>query len=252
MLKKSVVLLLVLVLTLSLSSCGDKNKAEKKNQGINRGISQNVNKADFDDKQFVMEMCRNIYTRESEKLILVNKDNPLNEDYVPNLVSTKSGKIEMEAKTYDALVDMLDAGDAAGHVYLITSGYRDRNKQQWLVNVDVENYMAAGMSHDKALEKTYRQTMPPGYSEHQTGMALDILDSENLNLDDTQAKGKANIWLRENCYKYGFILRYPKDKEAITMIDFEPWHFRYVGKKAALIMYRNNLSLEEFIQYAKE
>lgn len=88
--------------------------------------------------------------------------------------------------------------------------------------------------------------MPAGYSEHQTGLALDILSSSNLNMDASQENTKENQWMKEHCYEYGFILRYPKDKENITQISYEPWHFRYVGKEAAKYMKENQLTLEEF------
>ena len=107
-------------------------------------------------------------------------------------------------------------------------------------------YMAQGMSRKQALEKTYEQTMPAGKSEHETGLALDILCSENLNMDVTQANEPGNKWLAEHAHEYGFILRYPVDKEEITGILYEPWHFRYVGKEAALFLWESNLTLEEF------
>ena len=96
------------------------------------------------------------------------------------------------------------------------------------------------------MELTYQQVMPAGHSEHETGLALDITARGNDKLDESQAAEKEIQWLHENCWKYGFILRYPKDKEAVTGISYEPWHFRYVGREAAEYLYENRLTLEEF------
>ncbi|MBQ9141542.1 MAG: M15 family metallopeptidase [Lachnospiraceae bacterium] len=98
----------------------------------------------------------------------------------------------------------------------------------------------------EALEKTYEQTMPAGKSEHETGLALDLLCSENVNMDISQADEPGNRWLAEHAHEYGFILRYPKDKEDITDIYYEPWHFRYVGKETAAFLYEQEWTLEEF------
>ena len=104
------------------------------------------------------------------------------------------------------------------------------------------------MSYEEALQETYRQVMPAGYSEHETGLALDILVSGNSNMDNTQEVFPGNQWLRAHCAEYGFILRYPKEKEEITGIDYEPWHFRYVGKEAARYLTKYDLTLEEFLK----
>ena len=90
--------------------------------------------------------------------------------------------------------------------------------------------------------------MPAGCSEPQTGLALDILCSGNTSMDVSQMDEPGNQWLRKNCYKYGFILRYPENKSAVTGINFEPWHFRYVGKAAAKYIMKNHITLEEFYQ----
>jgi len=246
MLKKCLLLMLCLIITFSVSSCGDE---EDNISDLDK--SQNVNKiSNVDQKQLIKQGCKNIYDSNTEYLILVNRDNPLSESYETELTSTKSGRVQMEVQTYNALVELLAEGETAGHTFWISSGYRSRETQQGLINSDVQAYISAGANAEEALEKTYRQTMPVGCSEHETGLAIDILDSLNPNMDETQADGEANIWLRTNCYKYGFILRYPKGKEDITGIDYEPWHFRYVGREAAEFMYMNDLTLEELIQYA--
>ena len=140
---------------------------------------------------------------------------------------------------------MLAAAGEEGHQYWIASAYRSRRRQQELVDEDVKRYMAQGMDYREALAETYKQTMPAGCSEHETGLALDLLCSENVNMDITQAEEPGNRWLTEHAHEYGFILRYPKEKEGITDISYEPWHFRYVGKEAATFLYEQGWTLEE-------
>lgn len=106
--------------------------------------------------------------------------------------------------------------------------------------------MNKGMSYRQAWRETCKETMPAGHSEHETGLALDILCSGNMKMDASQKKEPGNRWLRENCSRYGFILRYPEDKSEITGVSFEPWHFRYVGKQAAQYMQEQDITLEEF------
>ena len=98
----------------------------------------------------------------------------------------------------------------------------------------------------QAREETARWTMPPGCSEHETGLAVDIVATDNQRLDDTQEQTPETIWLHENCWRFGFILRYPAGKEDVTGIDYESWHYRYVGIEAARYLTEQQLTLDEF------
>ena len=126
------------------------------------------------------------------------------------------------------------------------------DKQQQLIEEDVAVLMNQGMSYEEAYEETLRETMPAGYSEHQTGLAVDIASAKDAELSTRQIETEENKWLQENCYKYGFIVRYPEGKSDITHIDYEPWHFRYVGKAVARYMMEHNLTLEEFLEEIEE
>lgn len=193
------------------------------------------------------EECRELYEGNEKLLVLVNRKRALEEGTFENdLRNICNGRLQASDYLYNDLVELLAAADEEGYQYWIASAYRSRERQQELVNEDVARYMAQGMSRQQALEKTYEQTMPAGKSEHETGLALDILCSENLNMDISQADEPGNKWLAEHAHEYGFILRYPADKEEITGILYEPWHFRYVGKEAATFLWENNLTLEEF------
>lgn len=199
------------------------------------------------EKIISKEECLEIYEANKELLVLVNREYALEEGaYEDSLRSICNGRLQASDYLYDDLVDLLAAAEEEGHQYWIASAYRSRERQQELVDEDVARYMAQGMSRQQALEKTYEQTMPAGKSEHETGLALDILCSENLNMDVTQAEESGNKWLAEHAHEYGFILRYPADKEELTGILYEPWHFRYVGKEVAAFLWENELTLEEF------
>ena len=98
-------------------------------------------------------------------------------------------------------------------------------------------------------DEAYKLVALPGTSEHQTGLAVDFAYYENgIYNDDVKEDDKEAIWLKNNCWKYGFILRYPKGKEHITGYKFEPWHFRFVGPKLAKKIYEENITLEEYYQ----
>lgn len=181
-------------------------------------------------------------------LTLVNRQHPLSEDYVPNLTPTaQRPNIQMDAAACEALEKMLEAALEEGYTIIIASGYRDREYQEGLLDEDIASAMGRGMTYEEAYRYVIQETMPPGCSEHETGMAADLVSPSNQVLNEGQADTPENRWLLEHCAEYGFILRYPKDKEAITMVSYEPWHFRYVGVWAAEKIMEQNLTLEEYI-----
>ena len=143
---------------------------------------------------------------------------------------------------------MLADADKEGHTFWIASAYRSRERQQELIDEEAAALAEEGMSQEGALDEIYRETMPAGCSEHETGLALDILVSGHMVMDRSQEETAGNRWLRENCQEYGFVLRYPEDKSEVTGVNYEPWHFRYVGKRAARFLKAHGLTLEEFHQ----
>lgn len=178
--------------------------------------------------------------------ILVNRDNKLSEDYIPN--NLKLSEVEfldyietrdLESTTADALKEMFDAALEDGVTLLGASGYRSYNIQKNLYDSRV-----ASMGE----ERTSLYTAQPGASEHQTGLAIDILSSDYQNLDDGFENSKGFEWLINNCYKYGFILRYLERKEDITGYNYEPWHFRYIGNvEIAKDIMERGIVFEEYI-----
>ena len=174
-------------------------------------------------------------------LLLVNKYNYLTEDYVPsnleNISTTyaKSGmQLVKEAK--EAFETLSENAKKEGMNVIAMSSYRSYDYQVNLYN----NYVA-----QDGKEAADKYSARPGYSEHQTGLAVDVY---NLNLPYTSFEETEEFtWMQENAYKYGFILRFPKDKVDITGYQYESWHYRYVGKKVAKEIKDNNLTLEEYI-----
>ena len=166
--------------------------------------------------------------------MLVNKYHYVKSDYVPkNLIEINGLIINKEA--YNAYLEMKEDIQKENLNIRIISAYRSYNYQEKLYN----NYL----SHDTK-EKVDTYSARPGYSEHHTGLAIDI---DNTILDFNKFYlTKEFIWMQENSYKYGFILRYPKDKENITGYSYEPWHYRYVGKEIAEYIKKHNSTYEEY------
>lgn len=182
-----------------------------------------------------------------EYLFLVNTENPLDENYVPtdllgSIYTRDDGRATQKLRKYAclALEAFLKEAEACGiKGVTVTSGYRSYEYQSQLFQNEI-NIMG---SFDEAA----KNVNPPGSSEHQSGLCVDM---HNLSSASTAfAKTEEAEWLKENAYKFGYILRYPKDKTDITGISFEPWHFRYVGRYHATKMHEYKMCLEEYIEY---
>lgn len=180
-----------------------------------------------------------------EYLMIVNKYHYLDSDYIPdNLVTVNSihgNNLKIEKNTYSAFINMYNDALKVGLNLSILSPYRSYNTQVSLYNRYVNK-------DGKALADTY--SARAGYSEHQTGLAIDIT-KRGGNLGGFEST-KEFKWLKDNSYKYGFILRYPKDKEWITGYQYEPWHYRYVGIEVATQIYNEGITFEEYYAYYVE
>ena len=181
-----------------------------------------------------------------KEMILVNPWHLLPEDYEADLEHVEYGH-RMDACAAGHLSEMLSDCRDEGYSPLICSSYRERSKQERLFNNDVRSFMYSGMSEEEAIEETARNVAVPGSSEHEAGLAADIVYSGRQILDENQEDNETQQWLMEHCWEYGFILRYPKDKQEITGITYEPWHYRYVGTEAAEYIMTNGLCLEEYL-----
>ena len=186
-------------------------------------------------------------------LILVNREHTIDGEYVPsNLVNIRASRSDRTERMVDVAENALQAlyieMRANGYTDVsVTSGYRSYDKQNYLYNLYTEQEMGAGISREAAQKIVDTYSAKPGTSEHQTGLCVDM---HNLgSASQAFAKKEAYKWLIENCYKFGFILRFPEGKEDITGYSFEPWHYRFVGRYHASEMHRLDMCLEEYIDY---
>lgn len=182
--------------------------------------------------------------------ILVNDWNPLPASYKFQLDVLEDGH-QVDYRIAEDLGEMLSDAEAEGLELLVCSAYRSYERQADLFNSSVEELMEQGMTYREAYYKTHEQVAIVNYSEHHTGLAVDIVGKNHQMLDERQGRTKEAQWLAQNCSRYGFILRYPKGKEKVTGIEYESWHFRYVGRDAAQFITKNDLTLEEFLKIAK-
>lgn len=181
------------------------------------------------------------------RLTLVNEDNPLSEDFEPETAEADGGYL-FDIRAVEPLRALLQAGRETGLDLVVTSGWRSWAYQEQLFEDKVERVMAeTGLERAEAEELAADEVARPGTSEHQLGLAVDIISNAHPDLDEGWAETEEAVWLKEHCAEYGFILRYPPDKSDITGIVWEPWHFRYVGEEAAVYIMENDLCLEEYL-----
>lgn len=180
-------------------------------------------------------------------LILVNPWNEVPKNYEINLTNLPNGH-SIDSRCYPALMEMMNACRSAGLHPLICSSYRTQEKQESLFQERVDELRAQGYSKKDARIKAATSVARPGTSEHQIGLAVDLVDQSYQALDAMQEYTPVQQWLMENSWKYGFILRYPNDKSRLTGIIYEPWHYRYVGLEAAQEIYERGICLEEYLE----
>lgn len=179
---------------------------------------------------------------DSWMLMLVNSTHALPEGYEPPSLTELSNGESVDERMYPSLQQMFDDARDQGVYPLVGSGYRTAEEQQQVMDDKISYYKGQGHTDADARSLAEQSVAEPGYSEHQTGLAVDInADGERSTSDEVYA------WLAENCAQYGFILRYPEDKTDITGITYEPWHFRYVGVDAATAIMDAGICLEEYL-----
>lgn len=190
------------------------------------------------------------FSEDDWRLILINKQHSIPDGYEEEVplgnISTMKGIMHCDERIIDDLLDMIQAAKDDGVTLAICSPYRDLQYQERLFNRKIRKYMKRGLSYMEAYQLASQAVTVPNASEHQIGLALDIVTDTYVALNEGFAKTAAGKWLAENSCKYGFILRYPKGKEDITGIEYEPWHFRYVGAEAATLITEQGITLEEF------
>lgn len=185
-------------------------------------------------------------TGDNWELTLVNLNYCLPEGYVPTLVAAVEGsQVQLDERVAPHYAEMYAAAKADGCTLTPYSGYRSYARQEENFNRRVSYYVGQGLSETEATAKTQERILPPGCSEHNMGFAMDVV-SASADFVST----KEFSWLCEHAQDYGFILRYPEDKTTITGVMYEPWHWRYVGVKAAKEIKANGQCLEEYLGLA--
>lgn len=178
-------------------------------------------------------------------LVLVNDTVALSADF--EVAPTLYDNVQINSRIYTALRDLLRDAANDGVSLWAASAYRSVEEQESILESAIQNRMNDyGMTREEAEANALLTIQEPGHSEHHTGLAVDFNDVSR-DFEETDA----HAWLMENAEKYGFVKRYPADKEEITGIDYECWHFRYVGRDNAVAMNDLNMCLEEYVLYLK-
>ncbi|MEG1862108.1 MAG: M15 family metallopeptidase [Oscillospiraceae bacterium] len=260
--RSSAVLLLCLAIAffaikglISLVGGKDTDKSSKSNpseqiSSVNQNSEGNQSSLTVNSASDVSVPDMGIKPPQNEFTTLVNTSHPLNSDFDVSTRKIAGTEKLFDVRAADSLEKMLsDARNAGCPMYLVST-YRTIAYQQGLYNKKVQSYISAGYSKEAAQTEAAKWVAIPGTSEHNLGLSADIVSSTwyNNNSDLTQEFEKTDHfkWLIANCKNYGFILRYPKDREAVTAIQYEPWHYRYVGVDIATYIMDNNLTLEEY------
>ena len=192
------------------------------------------------------------------RMILVGPDHPLKKEIDTSLLSEVAPGEKLDNRIVPEYQQMKEAAAKEGITLSEVSGYRSVTDQTAVFNEKFQRMKAQGMTDEEAKAATMTDMTEPGYSEHHTGLAMDVVDKDWLAtnpawiLDESYIKTKGGQWLDRHAREYGFIIRYPANKINVTKITYEPWHLRYVGREVAEYMHKENLSLEEFVQEVKK
>lgn len=249
----------LLVSFLALTACGQVDELLNKDETEN--IDQVVSQPTVDSKtemltvqeKLALELPANA-NLDDWNLILVNPWEALPSEFDPNLVVVMNEQ-QIDSRIIQAWEEWYKAALDAGHQLFFASGHRTVERQSSNFNRTYNNYLSEGYSEEEALLKTKEYLTEPGHSEHHTGLAFDLLDQQwvasGRTLEPDYDSQASQQWLVDTMSDYGFILRYPKGKEEITGIQYESWHFRYVGEEHARFMELHDLVLEEYIELIK-
>ena len=186
--------------------------------------------------------------RNDWRLILVSPSNPVGYEFTPPELEEVMG-FRVDSRIAGSLRQMIaEAADNDGIELMVISGYRPAQRQAELHNAQIQRFIGYGQNREEAVATASTIVLPPGTSEHQTGLAVDIVSPAHQTLNDAFADTDAGRWLQQNSWRYGFILRYPRDSMGITGVIFEPWHFRYVGVEHARAIFEGGYIFEDYLR----
>ena len=186
------------------------------------------------------------------QLRLVRRGSPLEEDFAPPELTDVGDGQTMDSRVAPALKSLIEDAKQAGNSVYVCSGFRDYDTQSVIYWRHIDQYTAEGMTEEEADAKTRLAVNYPGESEHQSGLAVDILEYNGQPMEPYICSEKLMVWLQANCAEYGFVIRYPDGKTDVTGVEYEPWHLRYVGRDAAEYIMEHGLCLEEFLELYEE
>ena len=227
-------ILLFVAITIFIENYGDELNAKQISGNTLSSTQSSNNNSGIDTKNST-----------AWNLIFVNPRNYIPDNYTLVLKTLSNGH-QIDERIYPELQEMFDAARNAGVYPLLRDAFRTPEQQQKLFEGKINAYIAEGCTKNEAKTLAQSWVAAPGTSEHQLGLALDI-DAEK----DKCTNDEVYKWLAKNSYKYGFILRYPSNKVEITGANYEPWHYRYVGKEVAKEIYMQGICLEEYLNIHK-
>ncbi len=230
-----------------ISGSIEKQKADEELTRVTKELKEEGQSKVEDLQEELDEALNEEETKLPWYLVLVNNKNPMEEGYVPELTELEPD-YSVDSRIADAAKKMLKDAKKAGMQIVICSAYRSVERQEQVFNDSLKDRLNQGMSYWDAFADNRLSVAEPGTSEHALGLALDLISNQYTELDKGQEDTKEAKWLKENCHKYGFILRYPPEKTDITGIIYEPWHYRYVGVEHAARIMESGLTLEEYLE----
>lgn len=250
----AIVSMMALLIGGILGNCIGRSAEEKKSE---EKVAEAVAKVQEDEETKLKAVEKQLYDLKEElneeevelpwNLVLVNSEHPMEDGYVPELMELEKG-YSVDSRILEASQKMLaDAKEEGLHIE-ICSAYRSVKRQEQVFSDSMKERVKEGLSYWEAFSETSLNVAIPGTSEHALGLALDLISNQYTELDEEQENTAEAKWLKENCYKYGFILRYPPEKTNITGITYEPWHYRYVGEEHAAKIMELGITLEEYLQ----
>ena len=207
----------------------------------------NVPESDYEYAYAGFNPSTAVINSEKWYLLLVNRNYILPEDFTVKTTAVKGGGQSLDYRVTPHYDKMVAAAEADGISLIPVSGYRSVERQRTNFERKIKLYMDKGYSKAEATRLASEIVLMPSTSEHNAGLAMDFGTNGNYTLDENFAKTEAFRWLSENAADYGFILRYPEDAQDITMVTYEPWHWRYVGVENAKKIKASGLTLEEYL-----
>lgn len=180
-------------------------------------------------------------------MVLASPTHPLTEGFDPETVLIDDAGYYLDSRAAQDFLDMQQAATDAGLQIKVISAFRSAGRQQALYEAEVQELLGTGLTQQQAEEQAQRIEQKQYESDHNTGLSVDLVPTYKQNKDvNILLKTPEYQWLQQHAAEYGFILRYPEDKQDVTGVEFKPWHWRYVGKEVAQFLKENNMTLEEY------